>query len=263
MSHERTIKFREVYKSRIAGWYNGYFHLFAVYATGSAVLYLCWQHLTHVTPLEWLTVPAVFLITNWFEWDLHRNVMHRPHTIKALHVIYRYHMLNHHQYFTDEDMHFEDPSDWRITIFPPYAITVFLLIAVPFAALAGYVFSPNVGWLFVAAIAAMAMMYEFIHLCSHCKENWFVRNCPLINTMRRHHAAHHNMRLMQQVNMNVTFPVADWLFGTTDLNRGLLGHLFNGYDTRFIKKEFIGIAKPPGAETYSIIDAQGVRTADS
>ena len=24
--------------------------------------------------------------------------------------------------------------------------------------------------------------------------------------------------------MNLTFPVMDWLFGTSDLNRGLLGH---------------------------------------
>jgi hypothetical protein len=41
---------------------------------------------------------------------------------------------------------------------------------------------------------------------------------------------------MMEVNMNTTFPIADWLFGASDLDRGLLGHLFNGYDTRFLKK---------------------------
>ena len=40
--------------------------------------------------------------------------------------------------------------------------------------------------------------------------------------------------------MNLTFPIADWLFGTSDLNRGLLGHLFNGYDTRHLKKNLRG-----------------------
>jgi hypothetical protein len=25
--------------------------------------------------------------------------------------------------------------------------------------------------------------------------------------------------------------------GTSDLNRGLLGHVFNGYDTRYVKPE--------------------------
>jgi hypothetical protein len=36
--------------------------------------------------------------------------------------------------------------------------------------------------------------------------------------------------------MNLTVPIADWFFGTSDLDRGLLGHLFNGYDTRHLKK---------------------------
>ena len=58
-----------------------------------------------------------------------------------------------------------------------------------------------------------------------------------MNTLRRHHTAHHNARLMMEVNMNLTFPIADWLFGTSDLNRGLIGHLFNGYDTRFLKTQ--------------------------
>ena len=36
--------------------------------------------------------------------------------------------------------------------------------------------------------------------------------------------------------MNLTFPIADWLFGTSDLDCGLIGHLFNGYNTHRIKK---------------------------
>ena len=38
-------------------------------------------------------------------------------------------------------------------------------------------------------------------------------------------------------NMNLTFPIADWLFGTSDLNRGLLGTLFNGYSTRHLREQ--------------------------
>ena len=50
---------------------------------------------------------------------------------------------------------------------------------------------------------------------------------------------------MMEVNMNLTFPIADWLFGTSDLNRGLLGHLFNGYDTRHLKQKLRGTPKRP------------------
>jgi DNA-binding transcriptional MocR family regulator len=42
---------------------------------------------------------------------------------------------------------------------------------------------------------------------------------------------------MMDINMNLTFPIADWVMGTSDLNRGLLGHVFNGYDEAYIKPE--------------------------
>ena len=62
---------------------------------------------------------------------------------------------------------------------------------------------------------------------------------PFINTIRRHHAAHHNKGIMMGLNMNLTFPFGDWLFGTSDLNRGLFGHFFNGYSTKYVKKEVL------------------------
>jgi hypothetical protein len=42
---------------------------------------------------------------------------------------------------------------------------------------------------------------------------------------------------MTNLNLNLTFPIADWLFGTSDLDRGLFGTLFNGYSTRFLRKD--------------------------
>jgi len=68
-------------------------------------------------------------------------------------------------------------------------------------------------------------------------ENSFVAKAPFINTIRRHHAAHHNMGIMMHVNMNLTFPIADWAMNTSDLKRGLLGHLFNGYSQEHVKEE--------------------------
>ncbi|MGB9388880.1 MAG: fatty acid hydroxylase family protein, partial [Xanthobacteraceae bacterium] len=50
---------------------------------------------------------------------------------------------------------------------------------------------------------------------------------------------------MMEVNMNLTFPIADWLFGTSDLKRGVIGHLLNGYDTRYLKKNLRGMPKLP------------------
>ena len=91
----------------------------------------------------------------------------------------------------------------------------------------------------------MYLIYEFMHFCCHVDEGWFVQHFPFVNTLRRHHTAHHNARLMMEVNMNLTFPIADWLFGTSDLDRGLIGHLFNGYSTRHLKKNLRAQPRSP------------------
>jgi hypothetical protein len=82
-----------------------------------------------------------------------------------------------------------------VTVFPPYALVVHPDVAAV-AIILGLVFSPNVGWLFMSVTTGMYLIYEFMHFCCHVDENWFVRSCPFVNTLRRHHTAHHNARLM-------------------------------------------------------------------
>ena len=244
MIGQRQIGFRQEYRSRILGWYHGYVHVVIIYAMGAAAFYVYVAHIA-VSALEWLTVPLTFLFTNVFEWAVHRYIMHRPVNIKGLRAIYERHTLNHHQFFSDEEMRFRDHKDWRVTLFPPYALVVFILMSIPAAVILGLIFTPNVGWLFISTTTAMYLIYEFMHFCCHVDENWFVRHCPFVNTLRRHHTAHHNARLMMEVNMNLTFPIADWLLGTSDVDRGLFGTLFNGYDTRFVKKNLRGAPRRP------------------
>lgn len=240
MMSEKQMNFRKDYRSRIAGWYNGYVHALVIYTIGLTALYLYSQHLSGLLWWEWLTIPIVVVICNMFEWFLHMHVMHRPQGNRGLRAIYIRHTLNHHQFFSDHEMRFRDQMDWRVTLFPPYAMVVFILMAIPFALLGGYLISANVGWLMMCSTTSMYLIYEFMHFCCHVDENAFVRYCPLVNTLRRHHTAHHNSRLMMQVNMNLTFPISDWMFGTSDLDRGLLGHLFNGYSTKHLKKNLKG-----------------------
>jgi hypothetical protein len=42
---------------------------------------------------------------------------------------------------------------------------------------------------------------------------------------------------MMERNFNLTYPIADWFFGTSDLACGLLRHVFNGYDARFVRRD--------------------------
>jgi hypothetical protein len=184
------------------------------------------------------------------------RVMHRPIDNRGLRAIYNRHTLNHHQFFTDHEMRFRDDKDWRVTFFPPYAMVVFILMSIPAGFAAGYLISANVGWLVMCSTTGMYLIYEFMHFCCHVDENWFVRYCPFVNTLRRHHTAHHNDRLMMEVNMNLTFPIADWLFGTSDLDRGLLGHLFNGYSTKYLKTGLKGTPLSPPEAAAGPIPAE-------
>ena len=82
-------------------------------------------------------------------------------------------------------------------------------MSIPAAAILGpTIFTPNVGWLFMCVTTGMYLIYEFMHFCCHLDESWFVKHFPFVNTLRRHHTAHHNARLMMEVNMNLTFPIA-------------------------------------------------------
>jgi len=83
MINQRQIDFRQEYRSRIIGWYDGYFHIALIYAMGAAAFYVYVAHIHDVTWVEWLTVPLTFLFTNLFEWGVHKYVMHRPVNIKG------------------------------------------------------------------------------------------------------------------------------------------------------------------------------------
>ena len=242
---ERQRKYRENYRERVAGWYNGWLHIVLIYIDrlhralrlsreppGFALVGI--SHRAGRVPVR-----------QFLRMGVHRYVMHRPSNISAFRAVYSRHTLMHHQFFTEQEMRFADHHDWRVTFFPPYALVVFTFMSIPPAIVAGLVVSPNVGWLLITTTTSMYLIYEFMHFCCHVEENWFVRTMPFVNTIRRHHTAHHNQSIMMERNMNLTFPIMDCLMGTSDLNRGVLGHVFNGYDTRYVKTDMRKTARTP------------------
>ena len=183
--------------------------------------------------MELIIIPITFIVSNIFEWALHKYVMHKPQNFPGARAIYSRHTQQHHQFFSKDEMRFAGAHDWRVTFFPPYALIVFTLMSIPGLLILSWLFSPNTGWLFIITTTAMYLIYESMHFCCHIGDNFLVRNLPFVNTLRRHHAAHHDQGVMTKINMNLTFPIADWLFKTSDLDRSLLGHLFNGYSEKY------------------------------
>lgn len=236
MMTERQRAFREQYKSEISPLYNGLLHIGVMYAAGIAALWYCATQLHGVT-WEWLIVIPTFIAGNIVEYCMHRFVMHRRIDVFALRAIYERHTRQHHQYFTDMEPTIDTTREFRIVFFPWRVLIVLGIGGTVLGSIAGWLFNPNTGYLLFMTMVAQYLVYETFHYCCHVHDNAFVRHMPFINTIRRHHTAHHNMGIMMKYNMNLTFPISDWLFGTSDLDRGLIGHLFNGYSEKHVRDE--------------------------
>ena len=115
------------------------------------------------------------------------------------------------------------------------------------ALLVGYLWSPNLAYIIVGSMAANYLVYEGLHTVSHLDDarHPYLKYVPLVNTVRRMHRAHHNLRFMQTHNFNLTWPIADAIMGTSDLNRGLIGTLFNGENETYAMKDPRLEAEPP------------------
>jgi len=232
---KRQEAFRADYREKISRWYSGPGHVFMIYAIGLSGIFFFVRQVETVAWYEWLTIPVAFTLANVFEWWIHRYVMHRP--IKGFMGIYKRHTLAHHQFFTDAEPTIDSNRDFRIVFFPPYALAAFMIGTAGPAALIHWLGAPNIAWLLLATNTAIYLNYELFHYCCHVKDDSIVRHIPFINTIRRHHIAHHNTAIMMERNFNLTYPVADWFFGTSDLDRGVIGHIFNGYDRSHVRRD--------------------------
>ncbi|MBW8269639.1 sterol desaturase family protein [Caldovatus aquaticus] len=231
----RQAAFRADFRAKIGRLYSGWAHVALIYAIGLAAIWYFARQVDSPAWYEWLAVPVAFLAANIFEWWIHKYIMHRP--VKGFMGIYKRHTLAHHQFFTEHEISVDNSRDFRIVFFPPYALVTFIAMTLVPAALLMRAGLPNAGWLLLITNTAIYLNYELFHYCCHVKDDRIVRHIPLVNTIRRHHAAHHNTSIMMERNFNLTYPIADWLFGTSDLRRGLLGHLFNGYDTTHLRPD--------------------------
>jgi len=236
MMTERQRKFREAYKADISPLYNGLLHITVMYGAGIVAISYCLGRIEGAT-WEWLLVVPVFIAGNFVEWFMHRYVMHRKIDVFALRAIYERHTRQHHQYFSDLEPTIDTTREFRIVFFPWRVLITLGVGGTTLGYLASLIFNANAGYVLFLTMVAQYLVYETFHYCCHVHDNWFVRNMPFINTIRRHHTAHHNLGIMMKYNMNLTFPIADWVMGTTDLRRGLLGHLFNGYSDKHVKEE--------------------------
>ena len=135
-SKQRT--FRDKYRKQVQGWYSGLLHVSIIYAIGFLLLTYFFLNLNSIALIEYSVIPITFLFCNFFEWFLHKEVMHKPRNFPGARAIYTRHTLQHHQFFTEKEMRFATEDDYRVTFFPPYVLKKLqplacLLVVVSFA----------------------------------------------------------------------------------------------------------------------------------
>lgn len=212
MEHD-VDAFRARYRAAIHPRYNAWLHGGFVFGAGFLLLAWLLAPLSAVAWWEWLAVPLAILFFNWGEYTVHLELGHKKRPWGRL--FYQRHTGDHHSFFVEGRMAWEQARDWRVIFFPAWLIVVYsLLLVLPAWWLLGLLVSANVGALFAAALLAGYLGYEFCHACEHLPPSHPLARLPGIRQMRRHHELHHRRTLMQTHNFNIVFPLQDRLQGT-------------------------------------------------
>jgi hypothetical protein len=165
---------------------------------------------------EILFWPAIGFISStvyasFFEWTLHRFVMHRP--LGSFRYPFESHAIVHHKVFrADESYHLINPHDAKTIPMAWWNGPVLVLVAmVPFAVAAWSMGHWGFYWGALSACAGYYGTYEYIHWCMHLPKKRHVERSGIFFRLNGHHLLHH--RYMHK-NFNVVMPLGDLLLGT-------------------------------------------------
>ncbi len=203
---------REQEMKTAASWYNPWLHLAITAGVTSAAAVYGLLQLENVQALEWLTIPATFLFANLFEWNVHRHILH--HKLPGLTQLYEKHTPMHHRVFTPDDMVIRSALEMRLVMVPALGIAGIVVLLLALTPLLALIISSNTAYLFLATATSYAALYEITHLLYHLDPDSFLGRLPGIPFLRKHHTLHHDPRIMQRWNFNVTIPLFDYLYRT-------------------------------------------------
>lgn len=166
-----------------------------------------------LTFLFWALVGAVAggVFASFFEWTLHRFVMHRP--VGPFRYPYERHALVHHRIFRadasyhlrrEEDKHTIPMAWWNGPVLVGLCGLPFLVVSLMTGR---WALAAGAG----VAITAYYAAYEYLHWCMHLPRRRIVERSGLFFRLNGHHLLHH--RYLHR-NFNVVCPLADLCLGT-------------------------------------------------
>lgn len=152
-----------------------------------------------------------FAFASFFEWFLHRYVMHRP--VGKFRYAFEAHAVVHHHIFkADHTYHLINDKDKEKIPMEWWNGPVLITFAALPSIILGLILGPwpvIVGG--VLACCSYYALYEYIHWCMHLPKNRRIEKPWIFRRLNGHHLLHH--RYMHK-NFNVVFPLADMILGT-------------------------------------------------
>lgn len=157
------------------------------------------------------SVLSAIIYASFFEWTLHRFLMHRP--FLGFRYAYEAHALTHHGTFrSDESYHLQHEDD-KHTI--PMAWwngpVLILLSSIPLDFIGWYLGRWTIPLTAMGTIAVYYATYESLHWCMHLPRKRNIERTGLFFRLNGHHVLHHRF---PDRNLNVVLPLADLCLGT-------------------------------------------------
>jgi len=212
LSPERRTALRNELIAETPSWYVPWVHLFVPSMIGVAIIVIAVTHIRELRPVELLTVPLVYLYGNAFEWWIHGNALHRRNPLAPL--LYEQHTPKHHMLYLTEDMAMRDTREYRLVLIPAYGLLLIFVGQLGATSVLWWLGLRNVACLYAATAIGYAVSYEWLHFSYHLPHEHPIAKNPIVLRLARHHAVHHDPRLMQRYNLNVTVPLMDHVMGT-------------------------------------------------
>jgi len=212
------------------GWYSPWLHLGITSCVGVGIIGIAATLIHDLKAWQVGFGVLLFVLSNAVEWRLHKDVLHRRQPFAP--ILYDRHTPEHHMIFTTDDMAIRERREWRLVLIPAFGIVGAFIALLPVMAmlwlgwpraLFPMVDQHNLAAIFAIETMGYVVSYEWLHLSYHLPADSFIGSLGVVRFLRRHHAIHHDPRLMQRWNFNVTLPLWDLVRGTyvTDRERAL------------------------------------------
>lgn len=166
-----------------------------------------------------VTIGAGLVSASFYEWAVHKYLLHRPRQFLNMKKWFEYHTRIHHVKFGyGESYHLQHDDDKEIIDMRKWAPVVVSGASLPYVIVACllYVFLDfDRSWIIVVVgvilSSAYYFAYEYLHWCMHLPKERRLEMSSWFRRLNGHHLIHH--RQMGK-NYNVVLPLADWIMGT-------------------------------------------------